>query len=495
MNQHNFTKKCKFIFAFCVFAYFAIVMYVSPYLSDDLEFAAKNFKTLKDIINYSLYYGNGRLLGNIGIHVLLKSKSLGAVICAFTITGVILLMPMVINAKHFGTYWVSLLLTIGMAPKMFSEVYAWKSGFQNYTPPIFIILLISYLILYAKNETLIHSVAIFILGIITQLYVEHISLFTILLSFVLIIFSIKTKEQRRLFLSAIWGIASLVGGSLMVLIPRIFYKEVNRTTGYRGICLGFELIKSICRNSIYMSTYLIENDILLILITIGTLYLLIKYDITDKDVVNKVLFCSFVFFCVDSYVIRNSRYLWFVYLWLVIKAAFALFSVAVFFYCLYRIGRAFKTSAFLLCLAVFSILPLLIVYPISRRVVHISYVLLCLMFLNCFDKLFFEEKQCVKILSTIIPTFSVILSIGVLVLFINAKEDEKMRERFIISQMQEHKTEIQVFDFPQEYIFDDNDTAMLGYKYYYKKPLDISFSAIGYSEWVDLYNPELTIIK
>ena len=138
----NVSRKHKLIFVICIFAYFTVIMFASPYLSDDIEFASKNFKTLRDIISYSLYYGNGRLLGNIGVHILLKNKILGAVICAFTITGIIYLMPMVINADCFITYWLSFLLTIGMALKLFSEVYAWKSGFQNYTPPIFTILLI-----------------------------------------------------------------------------------------------------------------------------------------------------------------------------------------------------------------------------------------------------------------------------------------------------------------------------------------------------------------
>ena len=491
----NVSRKQKLIFVICVFAYFAAIMLASPYLSDDIEFASKNFKTLEDIINYSLYYGNGRLLGNIGIHILLKNKILGAVICAFTVTGIIYLMPLVIKADHFISYWFSLLLTIGMAPKLFSEVYAWKSGFQNYTPPIFTTLLISYLILYAKSKSLFRSLAIFVLGVITQLYVEHISIFTIVLSLGLAIYSLKTKDYLKLFLSAIWSASSLIGGIAMAAIPRIFYKEVNRTTGYRGICLGFELIKSICRNSIYLGTYLVENNILFLSIIIGALYLLKRYEITHKEIVKRFLYISIIFYFIDLCSIRNSRYIWAAYLWLAMKVIMALFSVGVLFYSLYKIGREVKTSAILLSLAVISILPLLIVYPVSRRVVHISYILLCLLFLNCFDKLLLEEKKHTQALSSCIPTVTVILSIGVLVLFINAKADEKLRDKFIALQMQEHKIEIQVFDFPEEYIFDDNDTAMLGYKYYYEKPLDISFSAIGYNEWIEVYYPELTIIR
>ena len=44
---------------------FSILMYLSPLISDDIEFVSMSFPNLSDVIHYSLYYGNGRLLGNI----------------------------------------------------------------------------------------------------------------------------------------------------------------------------------------------------------------------------------------------------------------------------------------------------------------------------------------------------------------------------------------------------------------------------------------------
>ena len=93
------------------------------------------------------------------------------------------------------------------------------------------------------------------------------------------------------------------------------------------------------------------------------------------------------------------------------------------------------------------------------------------------------------------PIIVIILSFGILVSFVNAKYNEQMRDEYILDQVQEQSRTIEVFDFPQEYIFDDNDSAMLGCKYYYNEPYDITFITIGYDEWVESNRPDLVVIK
>ncbi|MGN1194774.1 MAG: hypothetical protein ACI4SB_04765, partial [Acutalibacteraceae bacterium] len=87
------------LFAVMFFA-LAIVLYFSPLASDDWEFLSYNYQSLGEAINYALYYGNGRFLGNLGGIVLAPHPILAAVYKSLSICLLGILLPLLFEAKN-----------------------------------------------------------------------------------------------------------------------------------------------------------------------------------------------------------------------------------------------------------------------------------------------------------------------------------------------------------------------------------------------------------
>ena len=65
-------NKIYLLIAAAVFAALSVILYLSPKCADDYYFLSINFSSVKEALNVALYYGNGRLLGNLGAIYLLK---------------------------------------------------------------------------------------------------------------------------------------------------------------------------------------------------------------------------------------------------------------------------------------------------------------------------------------------------------------------------------------------------------------------------------------
>ncbi len=66
-----------------IFCFFFTIMLWAPMAYDDFDFIARSSYPISDIFQYSLHYGNGRLLGNMGVVILLKSSIFCALAKAF----------------------------------------------------------------------------------------------------------------------------------------------------------------------------------------------------------------------------------------------------------------------------------------------------------------------------------------------------------------------------------------------------------------------------
>ena len=71
-KSENRKKSAIFVF-FCCFVMFAVVAYFAPPVSDDLYFMTFKDASFSTIFHNALYYGNGRLLGNLGAILICNS--------------------------------------------------------------------------------------------------------------------------------------------------------------------------------------------------------------------------------------------------------------------------------------------------------------------------------------------------------------------------------------------------------------------------------------
>ena len=115
-------KKNVVIFWIILFLVLCYVMYCSPFVSDDLEFKKLNLFSIKDNIHHSLYYGNGRFLGNLGSVLLVNHKILSCVVRAFIISVLCILIPKNCNCNTEVSYIFSTILIVGIQPELFGEI-------------------------------------------------------------------------------------------------------------------------------------------------------------------------------------------------------------------------------------------------------------------------------------------------------------------------------------------------------------------------------------
>ena len=238
--QKKYSRLILFLF---VFLFLTFIMWCAPPVSDDYEFAAKEFSSAGALADYILHYGNGRLLGNVTAIWMVHLPAAAAVVKALTVTLVIFLLPAVLGMKHTWAYAASFLLLIGINDDVFGEVYTWTSGFGNYMPPVCIALVILYLIrlypdLKAKALKALVLIAVFLLGVAAQLFVEHTTLINILLAVILTVKELISPKKERSVVCAVWAVAAILGAGVMFAIPKLFYVEHNRSEGYRSVYIN-----------------------------------------------------------------------------------------------------------------------------------------------------------------------------------------------------------------------------------------------------------------
>ena len=470
---------------------FSIVMYWSPLISDDMEFARMSFSSLSDVIHYSLYYGNGRLLGNICAIILSRSLPLRVVIKAITISLVIILLPYVTHCKSLVAYLLSFVLVVAMPASLFGEVFTWTSGFSNYVPPICLTLIILFIIEITGNKcsygfwSIITVPVIFIIGIASQLYVEHSSIINLLLAGFIVVITIK--EKKRITPVAVWFASTVTGIGIMAIIPKVFYVALNRSEGYRTINISSlkEIIKSSFFHSIVLSRYWGKSYILSGALIAICMLLIYKNRNTLKTRIVKRVFAACLIW-IGLYLLNSNEE----------KGAFNLFTllkclipivvfVTVLMKC--KIEEVKPVNYVMILLFCASLAPFLIVSPCPNRVILQPYIIIAaVVLLNLDSALSIIPTNLKAVIKPGVVCLLVVSGISMVFVFMNIHNMDNVRTDYIEDAMSTHESTIEVFEIPYEYVFWDGAWAFHKY-YYYEKPRDIEFTSIDYDEWVNKY--------
>lgn len=235
MQIKSYDRRAYWAMLFVTFCLCLFLFWQVPLFSDDFEFAdLVRTKSFSEVIYYILYYGNGRLLGNIFSIFMVNSGVISAFIKAFTVVGIIALLPRVLRIHTSMAFLLSLLLVLGVAPQIFAQVFIWTSGFANYILSVFISLLGAYLV-QTETKNWSKKVLLGAIGFIGQLFVEHSTIINLLVSAGLASwFHFRKKENQR-NAAMCWFAGCAIGAVTMFLLPSIFYVEGNRTEGYRDV--------------------------------------------------------------------------------------------------------------------------------------------------------------------------------------------------------------------------------------------------------------------
>lgn len=495
-----------FIFLGGVFLFFFLIMLAAPLSMDDFEFAAYSHGSFTDALDFCLTYGNGRIIGNLAVIYLLKSRIIAALMKAMSFTVIVALLPQVLGIRKFYAYPLSFLLLCSTDPEVFAQIYTWTCGFQNYIPPIIYTLILFWSVQIYSEKLSSHAVKdlpqrflgvkkilicgfLFFLGICSQLFVEHSSLILCATAFCIVCKSIHDPQHKGLLPSLISFTALVIGLFLMVWIPRAFSTPGNHADTYRNLYLTSigQIIFCCARNLLRLTNqYFGLSGLPLCLGAAITVHLTKSYRspkankiMIDIPVVSGI---SMVLFSLMDF---NQWYSEIAIIYHGIACVDVLIILSIWVLALLQIKDSqFKFRILtLLGLSAFAIAPLLIIMPLSPRLIYHSYIFQIMAFMLTLDR-YLEQyplhvrERVYSVISKGVFVYAVCLgitfaSIGMIV---------SARETYAAKALANGANEIDFFSIPCDYVYDD--IGSLNTLYYFKDvPGDVTINEVPFMVW------------
>lgn len=210
--------------------------FLFPYTWDDWAWGSE--MGLRRLATWFDNY-NGRYIGNLIVLVLTRFRFLRAVIMGCTFTGIIYCVER-ITQRHWA-YTVGLLGLLMLPRLVFRQTVSWISGFSNFTTStLFTLIFFVYLNEHQPDDhchvSLLNCFLLTVLGICNTLIVENLTVFHVIMSVFLFLYTSKKHKQiRNDYL--IYMISCIAGASYM-FSNSIFHTIVTNPNSYYHIAEG-----------------------------------------------------------------------------------------------------------------------------------------------------------------------------------------------------------------------------------------------------------------
>lgn len=216
--------------------FFLYLSYNTPLTGDDWTWGTKR-GMLRLQNNFSGY--NGRYLSNLLEIVLTRIDILRYLtIATFSTALIYLLGKMNSGLDNKRSYLLSIILILLMPANIYSQTFGWTAGFVNYVTSL--VFLLTFLVItkniYKEQKPSYPKwlwVPMIPLGIITQLIVEHVTLFAIFSAAFVILYTFF--KHRSVFLAHIVYFISLIIGSIIMFTNKAYTNVLIGTDSYRSI--------------------------------------------------------------------------------------------------------------------------------------------------------------------------------------------------------------------------------------------------------------------
>lgn len=458
------SKQKKQIIIVLIFIFYLIIAYGSVPAFDDFRWGTSvgANRLASHFDNY-----NGRYLGNYIILLITRSNLAKGFLQAAVNTGIVFVIYKILNEKiHLLAimfFFVS--LPIGL----YTQTYAWMSGFANYNVSTLLILAIVYL-LRKKQVSWKDYFLLFLSGLSVQLFLENVSAINIGLTALFLIYSLVKKDS---FKKAIILFSSNLIGTL-IMFSNTAYISDDTSRGLSNISLAI-IPRSFL--TLWSEFFFKKNIILLILLAVA-LYLHTR----SKKQLNYMVFPIPVYFTLRSlFDIQWNQlptkliYLeGFLVIFFLLLALFIIQSSK-------SLKQEIKNSFyFFFLLAGLYAAPILVLSQnerplVSPRNVISSYILILIAILHLYLPLITENSPLLKSFGELLPTLVlslmlVISSMSVVNGIFDYQRIESMQEA-----VQKGETEIEVAELPFRYLtfawgFTDDHLFMPNFKEYYHLP-------------------------
>lgn len=399
-------KKINFIIIF-YFLIIVLLIFLFPLLGDDLLHGSigNSFAFMPHV--------NGRYLGNFfGIN-LSANLVLRVIIKSLVILLIIFMSKKILEIKNNRYILFFIILFMLMPKEMFRETIPFNSGFANYVIPIVgVLYIINAHLNNTQNKSNCFKLIMFLLlGVFNSLFVEHVTIFNLILSIYIIIYDIK-KYKKINYNYLLYFIGSLIGTIIMFSNPT-YLVAFKGDDVYRSFSSFRELLYkpwAVLRAS-FFKNYIFNIVLILILLKLYK-------EKTDKNSLDKFLFVYLIFF--GLYTLLKLFHLIpeniFIKMFEVILILTLIFTV---YYVLKNLRilsdrEKYRLIFYFLCM-LFILAPLVVVSPLGARCYVMVYVLLIIFMLNLL--IILEKNKLINIKK--LSKYLIVLATLQIILYLN----------------------------------------------------------------------------
>lgn len=480
-----------------------MIAYNFPLVGDDFYGIDDSITSVRSFIEWAAWHWentNGRILGNTTVLLVMQSKFWRAFVRAAVIWLIMILVYQNSRIRSKTGYFLAYIYVLAIPAAIFSQTYAWAFGFFNYVPPVLLILFYLHMVQKEFTEVQarwrgIKTVCAFLLGICTQLFMENITVYVLIMTVWINIRQVrKFKKVSPVFLAHAIGAAA---GAVMMFSSPVYRAVAAGSDTYRETPEGISgLFQAARENWHQISEYSIRgNTLLLILVLLVCAWLLYRRGRENNrksDVFKTVITCNLTgtaaYFFIAGLLEWNEKIRLYTSFFLLDVFMLMLFIVSVLLtIVLYVKEEEYRDRSLFFLISAFVLTgPLLFVTPVGPRCFYASYIFTALAFFNIVAYIIEQEHWELKRAAAPACVLAACVTAYYMYIFFNIGDVEQERDAYIAGRMQEGDSVIMVPEFPYSDYLHDPHGWKIGLKFYYEEPEDIEFCFVPYSEWSNI---------
>lgn len=355
-----------------------VLCYCFPFTHDDWAWGSD--MGLERLHNHFDNY-NGRWAGNLVVIALTRSNLLKTIAMALTLTLIVFFIEKLVAKKNNMIFYLGIFLLSAIPYLILRQAVVWTSGFANYVVATLFMLWYFYL-----NRNIVEEeyqdawwkmVLCFALGFIGTLFVEHVTVYLVVLAlFMLVYHAIKYKKVK---LSHVFFLIGTISGTILMFSNSVYGNISSGEDGYRSFAFATFITSSL--DSYQMTIYkeLVFNNYVLNVLLSGCIiaYLTKIYKTQEQKTIISILIAILVFFPLYSLIIRfQSISIFLKYTDTIHGSLVIIYILAIFISALFVKEQA-RRNKIIFALGSIAMLtaPLFVVTPIGSRCFFPMYIL------------------------------------------------------------------------------------------------------------------------
>lgn len=226
-------KENRGIIYLIMFAVLFLLCLLFPYSGDDWAWGSQigldRLSTWFD--NYS-----GRYFGNLIVLALTRSNVLKAAVMSLCIGGIVVIINEITKRQKCSFGLITVMLVF-MPVYLLRQAVVWTAGFSNYVTSIFLTLIYIYYVrdMYEKKpkNSIFAWILTIVLGVANTLIVEHLTIYNVVLSVYVIVFTLI--KYKRVYIQHIAYFVGCVLGTCYMFSNSVYSSVASGNDGYRSI--------------------------------------------------------------------------------------------------------------------------------------------------------------------------------------------------------------------------------------------------------------------